>query len=46
MRNEDGEPKELDDVEYEFVWEESAVSLLFFPSYKLTDAWVYQVDPM
>lgn len=35
-----GGKKRLDDIDHEFVWEESTVSLLFFLLYQLTNALV------
>lgn len=43
MGSGDGEPRKLDDVDYEFVWAEAMVSLLLFLLYKLTDAWITRV---
>lgn len=43
MGDGDGGKKQLEDIDYEFVWAESTVSLLFFPLYELTDNEIIRV---
>lgn len=43
MGDYNGGKKKLDDIDHEFVWAESKVSLLFFLSYKLTDTLITRI---